>query len=141
VKAARFPRRLAKRLAEDERRALDELRFSTPGPARRAELKTVLGWRRTREETIAFAQGLLAEGRSIRFAARKLDVEPRHLSAVLKEVGTSENATRKPSNHAGKSATKWQTPTRSSSREPLPAPAAGFRSFADLDAWLEGAAS
>jgi hypothetical protein len=134
TKAERFPRRRIRRLTDEQRRALDELQFSHPGPARRGELKTVLGWKRTREETIAFALDLIDKGMIVSAVAGRLDVETRYLRNLLKRDATPENGHRKPSVHAGESATNVQTPTGESSRGLGPV---FFRSFADLDRWLE----
>jgi hypothetical protein len=161
VKADRLPRRAIERLTDLQRAALDEIRFGRPGPARRGELKTTLGWKRTREETIAYASDLLERGLVLSGVAARLDVEPLYLRRLLKREATFDSgensplgkllylrrllkreatpeiAPRKPSVHAGKSGTNLQTLTDLSSRGCLPAPAAGFASFADLDRWLE----
>ena len=62
MKAHRLPRRAVRRLSDAQHRALDELRFSDANAARRGELKTVLGWKRTRDETRAYADVLLLGG-------------------------------------------------------------------------------
>jgi len=135
-KAERFPRRLVRRLTDEQRRALDELRFSHPGPARRGELKGILGWKRTREETTAIVADLLDKGMILSAVAARLDVDKRYLAALLKREATSENPARKPPVDAEKSATNLQALTAESFRGPRPAPASGFRSFRELDAWL-----
>ncbi len=137
MKANRLPRRVVKRLSDAEHRALDELRFGSPDAARRGELKTQLGWRRTREETIAYAQALLARGMIITAVASRLNIERRYLARALNDDATPDLVPRKPASGVGKTATNLQTPTRDSRRGNLPAPAAGFASFAELDAWLE----
>ena len=137
MKAARIPRRIEKRLTDAERCAVDELRFSQPGAARRGELKTELGWKRTREETVALAHDQIEKGMIIAAVAAHLDVDARYLRTLLKEDPAADSVPGKPSSHAGESATNVRTPGGESSRGSLPAPACGFASFAHLDAWLE----
>jgi hypothetical protein len=138
VKAHRLARRVVKKLSDAEHRALDELRFGSPGAARRGELKTVLRWRRTQEETIAYAQTLIEAGLIPSAVAARLDVDRYYLAGLLgSREATADSPPRKPCADAPSDATKLQTPIGASSRGCLPAPAAGFRSFAELDAWLE----
>lgn len=137
VKASRVPRRVMKRMSDAELRALDELRYSQPNPARRAELKLVLGWKRTRDETLGLATELLERGMILSAVAARLDVDTRYLGALLKREATAEIVPRKLAPLNGKSATNLQILTADSSRGELPAPASGFGSFAELDEWLE----
>jgi hypothetical protein len=96
-------------LNDDQRAALDLLRWYSPGPAERARAKNVLGWRRTREETIALAQELLAEGRILLAAANELGVGARYLRRLLDEVSDVENPPRNRSTHAAKVALSRDT--------------------------------
>jgi hypothetical protein len=127
-----------KRLTDEQRRALDELQFGKPTATRRAELKMILRWRRTREETLALATSLRDRGRVTTAIAARLDVDRRYLVRLLESREASgDSVPRKPCADAPSDATKLQTPTGESSRGCLPSPAAGFRSFSELDAWLE----
>lgn len=138
MKAHRLPRRLVRRLSDAQHRALDELRFGNPHAARRGELKTVLGWKRTREETRAYAEALMRSEMVLAAVAARLDVDKHYLSRLMRKGQPAADSTpRKPFADAGSNATNLQTPTGMSSRGGLAAPATGFRSFADLDAWLE----
>ena len=140
MKAHRLPRRVVRRLSDAEHRAVDELRFGNPDAARRGELKTLLGWKRTREETRAYAEVLRHRGMLLAAVAARLDVHTRYLARILAREPAAHSVPRKPFIHAGSCATNLQTPNGESPRGVLPAPAAGFRTFAELDAWLEGRA-
>jgi hypothetical protein len=124
-------------MSDAQRAALDELRFGSPGPARRGELKSLLGWRRTRPETVAYAGRLLGEGMAVYGAARTLAVGERYLRRLLAEAAKADSASRKPAWGQGKSGTNRPTLTAESSPRERPSPGRRFQSFAELDAWLE----
>jgi hypothetical protein len=102
TRADRFPMWRFRRLNDEQRVALDLLRWYSPGPADRARAKNMLGWRRTREETIALAQELLAEGRILLAVANELGVGTRYLGRLLAEVSDLEKPPRNRSTHAAK---------------------------------------
>jgi hypothetical protein len=64
-----------------------------PSAASRGEAKTVLRWRRTREETVAaYALTLLEQGLMIRPVADRLGIGERYLRRLLEqESETSKN--------------------------------------------------
>jgi hypothetical protein len=65
----------------------------------------VLGWRRTRDETLALAEELLEEGRVLPAVADELGVSDRYLRRlVAAESLTAENEPLKPSIHAAEMA-------------------------------------
>jgi hypothetical protein len=112
-KAERLPRWRFRRFNEEQRRAYDRLRWYHPGPAERARLKTVLGWRRTREETVALAEELLDRGRVLPAIAAELGVSDRYLRRLLREESlTPENRRRKASIHAPEMALTRNSGTR-----------------------------
>ncbi len=82
-KAERLPRWRFRRLTPEQREAYNRLRWYSPGPAERARLKEVLGWRRTRVETVALAHELLEHGLIERAVAVHLDVSDRYLRRLL----------------------------------------------------------
>jgi hypothetical protein len=76
--------------------ALNRLRWYSPGPAERARLKQTLGWGRGREETIALARELLAQGGLSRAdVAKELNVDARYLDRLLKRPLPSQNGHKK----------------------------------------------
>jgi hypothetical protein len=94
------------RLTLEQRRAVDQLRYghlASAGldAASRGEAKTVLGWRRTAEETAACARKLVGAGMMPGAAARRLDVDPDYLRRLLEKVPDVENEPRNPSTHPG----------------------------------------
>jgi hypothetical protein len=100
-KVARLPMWRFRLLDAEQRKAYDQLRWHRPGPAERARLKGVLGWRRTREETLALAHELLDDGRMIATVSDDLGVSRRYLRRLLAEESrTSENGGSNPSIHA-----------------------------------------
>jgi hypothetical protein len=93
---ARLSNRAYGRLTPKQRAAVDVLRYARPDAAGRGEAKTILGWRRTSEETTAYARKLIAEGMMPGAAALRLGVEPGHLRRLLKKGLPLENRARKP---------------------------------------------
>lgn len=71
------------RLTPEQKHAVDLLEWQRPGPAERGEAKTVLGWRRTREETIAYAHELLGRGLMAGAVADRLGVSDDYLRRAL----------------------------------------------------------
>jgi hypothetical protein len=99
-KAERLPRWRFRRFTQEQRRAYDRLRWHQPIAAERARLKKVLGWRRTREETIALAEELLEEGRVLTAVADDLGVSDRYLRRLVFERSpTAQIAPLDPSIH------------------------------------------
>jgi len=88
-------------------------------------------------ETAALAHFLIDEGMIFSAVAARLDVDARYLRRLLKGEASTESVLGNPCVDAGESATNLHTRTGESSRGQLPAPASGFRSFRELDAWLE----
>jgi hypothetical protein len=82
---SRLSARAYGRLTPEQRRAVDQLRYSDPNAAERGELKTTLGWKRTAEETAAYARNLIAGGMMVDAAAGRLGVEADHLRRLLSE--------------------------------------------------------
>ena len=79
------------RLSPEQKKAVDllefgdpRLEFSNPSAAERGRAKTVLGWKRTREETLAYAVELLEAGMVQAAIAIRLDVSDRYLRELLK---------------------------------------------------------
>jgi hypothetical protein len=70
----------------------------------------VLGWKRTREETIALAEELLAEGRMVSVVAEDLGVGERYLQRLL-ESPTPRKRPRNASAHAAKVAATCDSDT------------------------------
>jgi hypothetical protein len=70
--------------------------------SRRGEAKTVLGWRRTAEETVAYAHKLLDEGMDRDAVAIRLRVSADYLRRLLGKVSDVENRPRNPSIHREK---------------------------------------
>ena len=143
MKADRLATREYRRLSDEQRRAVDELRWGGPGPVRRARLKLALGWKRTGEEASALARELQAEGLNRNAIAGCLDVSDRHLRRLLAEPAEKTLATPKnrPANplpmrpHAD---ITCRPKGIAHLARPKP-PAAGFASVAALDRWLEEA--
>jgi hypothetical protein len=102
---SRLSARAYGRLTPDQRRAVDVLRYGHAGldAARRGEAKTVLGWRRTAEETVAYARVLLARGMVPSAIQAELGCTDRHLRRLLAEVPDMEFRSRNPSIHQEKS--------------------------------------
>ena len=141
VKVDRLTASAFRRLTDEQKVAYDRLRWHSPGPAERARLKIVLRWRRTREETVALARELLAEGLMLQVVADRVGVDHRYLKRVLSEVGEAEKAPRKPFVHAADLALTCETdvaipPTKVATSERSSCPRR-FASLRDLDAWLE----
>jgi hypothetical protein len=96
------------RLTPEQRLAVDRLRHGHLAPAGRldaagrGEAKTILGWRRTGEETAAYARKLIAGGMKPAAAAVRLGVEPRYLRRLLEKVPDVEKRPRKATIHAEK---------------------------------------
>jgi hypothetical protein len=99
TRLSRLSVRAYARLTPEQRRAVDELRYEDPDSARRGELKTILGWRRTVEETIAYARKLVDGGMALSAAAIRLDVDPDYLWRLLEKVPDIPNRSRNPSTH------------------------------------------
>jgi hypothetical protein len=62
----------------------------------------VLGWRRTRDETVAYALELLDEGLVLAAVASRLRIGERYLRRLLDEVRDPENRPRNRSGHPAK---------------------------------------
>lgn len=141
MKAERLPKRAVRRLSDEQRRAYDRLRWAELGPADRARCKLVLGWRRTREETVALAAELLAEGLVGAAVASKLNVSPRYLRQVLADTSeTSVLSTLDPSVQAVEMRLTGESGRLAFGAVPrhhsVPQPRA-FACFAELDAYLD----
>ena len=103
-RADRLYARDYRRLPPGEREAVDVLRYGLdPSPAERGRAKTTLGWRRTAEETVAYASQLLEGGMIMGAVAVELRVEVDHLRRLLKRGQTLEIEARNLSVHAEKS--------------------------------------
>jgi hypothetical protein len=88
-----------------QRTAALKLRDDCLGPAERAREKQALGWRRTREETLALVRQLIAAGRREGVVAREAGVSLHYLRRLLKEQGEdAEDQGLNPSIHAAKTA-------------------------------------
>jgi len=83
------------RLTPEQKRAVDLLRYRDPDTASRGEAKTILGWKRTTEETTAYARKLIADGLMPTAAAHVLGVDVDHLRRLVK-VSTGQKQARKP---------------------------------------------
>jgi hypothetical protein len=136
VKAERFPRWRLARMNAVQLDAYNRLRWYSPGPAERARLKLVLGWKRSREETIALALELRGEGRCDLAIADELGVSDRYLGRLLEQVRDDEKPPRNPSVHAADLAPTCETngavPQRLSGRQMYGGDAFSY----DLDAAL-----
>jgi hypothetical protein len=109
-KAERLPRWAFRLLNEEQKEAHNRLLWYGPGPAERARLKQVLGWRRTRVETAALADELLEQGLAGRVVADRLGVSDRYLHRLLvDESGTTPKRGRNPSGHAAEVALTGET--------------------------------
>jgi hypothetical protein len=126
------PRKL-RRLSRDQRDAYDLLVYGNPGPAERARLKIRLGWRRTRAETIALVDELLAAGRTRLQIAGELGVDAGYVDRLLKPSPTPEIDPKKDSISRGVSGPS--EPPKVIGRPS--APIDGFHTFAELDEWLD----
>ena len=81
------------RLKPEEQKAVDLLEWGNPGAAARGEAKTILRWRRTEEETVAYARQLLDEGLILAAVADRLRIGDRYLRRLLgTESGTGLSA-------------------------------------------------
>lgn len=144
-KVERVPAWRLRRLNVEQRAAVDRLRWHDPPPAERARLKMLLGWRRTRVETVALARELLAGGMLPMAAADALEVGDRYLRRLLAadrvEAGLGPAETDPANPHRQRAQVAL---TRESGTDARPArrrpPTAGFASFRDLDRWLDEAA-
>lgn len=110
MKADRIPARVVKRMSPEKRQAYDCLRWYSPGPAERGRLKKVLAWKRTHEETVAFARELLDRGLVRTAILDELDITERHLRRLLAEIKAeqvpeAENQARNRSAHKAKTDT------------------------------------
>jgi len=107
------------RLTPDQRKAVDCLRYSNPSPAARGAAKTILGWKRTAEETTAYANRLLEDGMTLSAVAGKLGVGTDHLRRLLKKGQSLSEQVCNPSTHAEKSGLtdRTQVVTHPSTRE------------------------
>jgi hypothetical protein len=96
TRLSRLSARAYARLAPEQRRAVDELRYEDPDSARRGELKTILGWRRTAEETAAYARKLIKRRLVRSTILAELGCSERHLRRLLEKVSEVEIEARKP---------------------------------------------
>jgi hypothetical protein len=103
-KAERTSLAQIRRMKVDQRALVVELQCADLSPAEQAKLKKKLGWKRTREETQAWARELIAEGRMPGPAARELGVGTRYLERLLRESETPQNGGRKPFPHTAETA-------------------------------------
>jgi len=125
--------RQLKRLTPDQRDTYEHLIYWSPGPAERARLKVRLGWRRTREETLALVKELLARGLTRLQVAGELGVDVDYVDRLLKPSPTHEIEPKNPPTSRGVSGpSDGRKVIRRTAR-----PIDGFASFAELDAWLE----
>jgi hypothetical protein len=104
MKAERVPRWRVSRMNAAQLDAYDRLRWYSPGPAERARLKATLGWKRTRQETIALALELRVEGRGDLAIADELGIGDRYLTRLLEQVRDHEKTRRNPSIHTAEMA-------------------------------------
>jgi hypothetical protein len=100
-RVTRLSARAYGRLTPERKDAVDQLEWFHPDAAGRGEAKTVLGWRRTQEETIAYARQLLGEGMIVSAVASRLRVGERYLRRLLPEVPDLEKRPRNRSIYAG----------------------------------------
>jgi hypothetical protein len=84
-------------LTPEQKRAVDDLEWNHPSATDWGEAKTILGWRRTREETLPYAQELLGRGLMPAAVADRLRISDEYLHRVL----DPENSPRNRSAHAG----------------------------------------
>lgn len=130
---ARLTRRQVARLSNGQRAAYDQLHYGVNGPAARARLKMELGWRRSREETLALARELLAAGRTRLEAADEIGIRADYLDRILDRSDPPEIS---PKNQPVCRGVSGLTGGVGVNHRPAPPPA-GFASFAELDRWLE----
>jgi hypothetical protein len=71
------------RLTPAQKEAVDLLQWYSPNAAERGAAKTVLGWRRSREETLAYALELVGQGLGLAAVADRLRVSDDYLHRVL----------------------------------------------------------
>jgi hypothetical protein len=88
---SRLSARAYGRLSAEQRRAVDVLRYEKLDAAGRGEQKTILGWRRTAEETAAYARTLIAAGMMLAAVAARFDVEDDYLRRLLEKVANVES--------------------------------------------------
>lgn len=93
---SRLSARAYGRLSNEQKNAVDVLQWGNPDAARRGEAKTILRWRRTREETIAYAERLLATGLMRPVVADRLRVDDDYLRRLL-DPSKSGSRSRRPS--------------------------------------------
>jgi hypothetical protein len=105
---ARLSARCYGRLTPEQKQAVDLLSWLSPGPAERGEAKTVLGWRRSREETIAYAERLLGQGLILSAVAHRLGVGDRYLRRLLNVLPDPDKQPRNRASRAGKGGTNRQ---------------------------------
>jgi hypothetical protein len=111
---SRLSTRAYGRLGPERQYAVDLLQFGRPDAAARGRAKTILGWRRTREETAAYAQELLDSGLVPAAVADRLKVADDYLRRVL----DCPKPARNPSIHAGSKRTNRQRQGDPSSMSP-----------------------
>ena len=73
-------------MTRKQRQAYEQLDWNRTSPAESARLKLILGWRRTREETVALAVERLDEGLLERVVADRLGVSIRYLRQLHRNV-------------------------------------------------------
>lgn len=143
TKVDRLPRWRLARMNREQREAYDRLRWHRPGPAESARLKVVLGWRRTREETLALADELLGKGLLERVVADRLKVSHRYLHRLLAyRAETTQKEPLNPTIHAADVALTGETDT-GVGEAPRPrengAPPRRFVGLEDLERYLDRA--
>lgn len=90
---SRLSARDYRRLTPEQQGAVDLLRYGSPTDAERGKAKTILGWKRTTEETIAYANTLLGRGMARREIAPYLRVDVRYLDRLLNSNVEKASAT------------------------------------------------
>jgi hypothetical protein len=126
-------------MSPKQRRAYDELRWGSPDPAERAQLKKTLGWRRTTEETVALAGELLDQGLTPWAVRLELCVTDRHWRRIATQVSDAKKRPRYPADRAKKADT---TGHPKGIGHPGPAditgrpPPGGFEDASELARWL-----
>jgi transposase-like protein len=138
----RVPMRRYRRLDPEQRDALDRLEFHRPGPAERARLKILLGWKRIpREERAALARELLADGMVTAAVADLLSVTDRHLRRLLAETAEKGSDPLPETAEIAEAMRPLADITSGPKVIPCPGrprpPMDGFATFQDLDRWLE----
>jgi DNA invertase Pin-like site-specific DNA recombinase len=90
-KLDRLSARAYGRLTPEKRQAADLLEWRTSPAADRGRAKSILGWRPTREETVAYARELIAGGLMASAVADRLQVSDRSLKRVLNPKNQARN--------------------------------------------------